>query len=59
MAIPYQGKIAEYMHNLSHNIGKVGYFYFFRNLFLSCQISHLFKHNCRILRNRAWKPADI
>ena len=59
MAIPYHGKIAEYADNLSYNIGKVDYFYFFRKFFLSCQISHLFKHNCRILHNRACKPADI
>ena len=47
------------MHNLSYNIGKVDYLYFLRKFFRCCQTSHLFKHNSRILHNRACKPADI
>ena len=59
-SVPYliMGKLLN-MHNLSHNIGKVDYFYFFRKFFLFCPISHLFKHNCRILHNRTCKPVDI
>ena len=61
MANLIMGKLLN-MHNLSYYIGKVDYdglFLFFPKFFLSCQISHLFKHNCRILHNRACKPADI
>ena len=47
------------MHNLSYNIGKVDYLYFFRKCFRCWQTSHLFKHNSHILHNRACKPADI
>ena len=47
------------LHNLSYNIGNVDYLYFLRKFFRFRQTSHLFKHNSRILHNRACKLADM